>query len=190
MFTLPSIALFIHIVGAITLYTAIGIEWVFIMNIKKASHISTVKQWFGIMSKMGKLHGPSWLAILSSGIYLSAAVWGFHAWISVTLITIGIIMFFGAFVSGRILRNIGQSVAAADALTGEIRERLNNPVFVLSASIRTALAAQIILLMTIKPDLTGSLATLVLAFITGYSAYAMKNRQTVPANQIKQEITE
>lgn len=168
MFTIYTFALFIHIVGALGMFAAIGIEWLVLTSMRRAENISTVKQWFSIMSKLGKLHGPSGISILVSGIYMTIDVWGFQDWISATFALLILMMIFGMVVSGRRFRRIGKEVMKSEKLNAEIKEKLNNQFLLYSIALRTAAALEIILLMTVKPNLFGAFISSFVVIAGGY----------------------
>jgi hypothetical protein len=122
-----SISLFLHVVGALGLFGAIALEW--------AGH-----------EHPRRMSGPSGLAILASGIYMTATRWGFQPWI--------------------VLGLAGMVVIAA---LGPALARRSGAV-VLSLRLRTALFLGVIFLMSTRPGWAGSLAAIGVATVTGLAA--------------------
>jgi hypothetical protein len=82
---------------------------------------------------------------------------------------------------------IGQSVAAESGpIPSTLRQRLDDPLLWASLRIRTAITLGIVFLMTVKPDLLGSLLTIGLAAVLGL-VFSLPTRghkeEKVPAKQ-------
>jgi hypothetical protein len=170
MFTPYLIAKFIHIAGALGMFIAIGIEWVCLLNLQKAESIGNAKQWLKIGSRLHRIHAPSWIIILVSGIYMMITVWRQQDWITVTFVLIILMIFLGAVLSAKRFKAIGMMVAQSGqtGLTDELQYKFNDPVLLYSITLRTFIALEIILLMTIKPELTGALTSSVIAVVAGF----------------------
>src|SRR5690606_24288295 len=136
MFTLYNIAIFLHVTGALALFAAIGIEWVFLLTIRNSDDINVIKQWFKTMPNMGKIFGPAWLAILIPGFYMAFTIWGFPAWIWLTFVIIGIMIFIGMVLTGSRLKILAPEIMQAEILEADMIQKLRNPFFILSISLR------------------------------------------------------
>jgi hypothetical protein len=121
--TLYSIALFLHIVGALLLFVLLTVEGL------------ALRQGF-TAARLNRVLGPiSALAVLVPGFYMTASQWGWKGWIVVGTTAWVLIAVAGAatgisLLAGRV------SIRAAAA----------------SWSIRVGMALGVIFLMTVKPD--------------------------------------
>lgn len=77
---LYKIALFLHVIGALLVCAAIAIEWLCIINIRKAGTIERIKDSVLNFSKIGKIGDTGALLILVPGIYMMVAVWHDAKW--------------------------------------------------------------------------------------------------------------
>jgi hypothetical protein len=169
MFTPYLIVKFIHIAGALGIFAAIAIEWVCLLNLQSAESTVNAKQWIKIGSRLHRIHVPSWILILASGIYMMATVWRHQDWVTVTFVLIILMIVLGAVLSGKRFKAIGMMLeqSGQTGLSAELQNKLNDPALIYSLSIRTLIALNIILLMTIKPGLAGALASSFITIIIG-----------------------
>ncbi|MFN8453193.1 MAG: hypothetical protein U0401_00735 [Anaerolineae bacterium] len=165
------LALFLHIVGALGLFTALSLEWASLWQLRRAATVEQIKQGFLIFAGLRRLYSLSWITILLAGFYMAATVWGWVAWIGVALAGVVLIGMLGDGLSGRRLAAIEPMVAAAQgALSPDLRQHLGDPLLWLSIQTRVAIALGIVFLMTVKPGLTGALLTLGVAVTLGLAA--------------------
>src|SRR4030088_2875417 len=121
--TIYSIALFLHIVGALLLFVLLTIEGI------------ALRQGF-TAARMNRTLGPiSALTILFPGLYMTATQWGWKGWIVVSL-------------TAWILIAVGGAATGISLLTG----RLTTRGAAASWSIRVGMALGVVFLMTVKPD--------------------------------------
>jgi hypothetical protein len=166
-----SIAVFLHIVGALGIFAAIGLEWAGLSNLRRASDTAQVREWFRLLAAPRTVAGPSALLVLISGIYMSATRWGPQGWTLVALGGMVLIATVGATVGGRRAAAIAQALPAeAGPVPPMLRERLNDPALTLSLRARTALLLGIVFLMTVRPSWGGALAVMGIALLLGIAA--------------------
>ena len=80
-----SIALFLHIVGALGLSVALGLEWTGLQQIRNAFLPAQIGSWMRILKNTNKVGFPSMLTTVLTGIYMILKVWGWVPWIMVTI---------------------------------------------------------------------------------------------------------
>ena len=73
--SLYSISVFLHVVGALGIFAAIGLEWAGLANLKRATDTSQVREWLRLLAAPRTVAGPSALLVLVSGIYMTAVRW-------------------------------------------------------------------------------------------------------------------
>jgi len=159
-----AIALFVHIVGALGLFVALGLEWTSLLLLRRATTTEQARERMGLASGVRRVSGASLATLLISGFYLTATVWGGVAWIAVALGAMVLMAVLGAALSGPRLAAIGRAVE-----TGSLAP-LPDPLLWVSIQIRLAVALGIVFLMTFKPDLNGSLLAIALAAVLGLIA--------------------
>jgi hypothetical protein len=108
--------------------------------------------------------------ILLSGAHMMHTVWGAVAWIIIVLAAMVLVAGL-AVLNGRRLAAIGRAAATeSEALSPAFQQRLQDPVLWTSIQSRVAMALGIIFLMTVKPDLSGSLLTIGIAAVLGLAS--------------------
>ena len=162
------IALFLHVTGALMLFAALAIEWLFVINIRKAMAIESIKKSFFNYPKLTAIGSIAIFLILIPGIYMMAVVWKNASWIIIAFIGMILLAIIGGAVTGRKMKAINKIVSNENNVSGELRSLLNNNSLILSLKIRTAVFLGIIYLMTVKPSLTGSIITLIASVIIGF----------------------
>jgi hypothetical protein len=166
--TLYAFALFLHIVGALGLFIALGLEWTSLWCLRRATTAEQAKQWLQVFALLRRIYPVSWAAILLPGFYMTATVWGGVAWIGVAFAAMFLIPIVGAVITGRRMAAIGPAVAAErGSISPALGRRLGDPLLWSSIQVRVAIALGIIFLMTVKPGLGEALLTLGVAVVVG-----------------------
>lgn len=169
--TFYSFALFLHIVGALGLFIALGLEWTSLWYLRRATTSEQVNQWLPVFALLGRIYPFAWTAILLPGFYMTATVWGGVAWISIAFAAIFLLPIIGVVISGRRMAAIGPMVAAErGAISPALRQRLRDPLLWASIQTRVAITLGIVFLMTVKPGLAGALLTIGVAVILGFAS--------------------
>ena len=129
--TLYSIALFVHIVGAMLLAVLLALEG---FTLRRGA----------TAARLNRALGPvSLVAILIPGFYMAAQI-GWQPWTAVGLAAYAVIAAAGAYTG-----------------IGVLRGRVSAPAATVSWLVRTGLAVGVVFDMTVKPDLVGSVAAVV-----------------------------
>jgi hypothetical protein len=171
MMTFYSFALFLHIVGALGLFIALGLEWTSLWYLRRATTAEQVNQWLLVFALLRRIYPISWATILLPGFYMTATVWSRAAWIGIALAAIILIVVLGMALTGRRMAAIGPAVAAErGSLSPTLRQRLRDPLLWASIQTRVAIALGIVFLMTVKPGLGGALLTIGLAVVLGIAS--------------------
>jgi len=166
-----SIAIFLHIVGALGIFAAIGLEWAGLSNLIRATDTTQVREWFRLLAAPRTLGGPSALLVLVSGIYMSATRWGHQGWIIVALVGMVLVAALGGAIAGRRIPAIVRELQAQSGpVSPTLRQRLDDPALTVSLWTRTALLLGIVFLMSVRPSWAGALAVMGIALLLGIAA--------------------
>lgn len=169
--TFYSFALFLHIVGALGLFIAIGLEWTSLWYLRRAMTTEQAREWLNVFGLIRWIGAVSLVAILIPGFYMTATVWGGVAWIGLSLAALILIAVLGAVLTGRRMAAIGPAVAREKGpVSPALHQRLHDPLLWASIQTRAAIALAIVFLMTVKPGLGASLLTIGVAVIIGLTS--------------------
>jgi hypothetical protein len=180
-----ALVVFLHIVGALGLFAALGLEWAGLFNLRRVATAGQAREWTKLLTSLRFVGGPSLLTILATGIYLMATRWGEQGWIGAGLGGLVLIGALGGALTGRRVGVLARTVAGEEGgISAGLRQRLHDPVLLLSLWLRTALALGIVFVMSIKPGAGGAAGTMGVALVLGLAAafpVLTRGRRTVPA---------
>ena len=166
-----SIALFLHIVGALGIAIALGLEWVGLSQIRNAARPEQVRSWMMLLKNSTKVGFLSMLTAVISGAYMMATGWGGVPWLFVTLGSLVLIIALSAALTRPRMMAIGQALAMGKGeLTQTFHNLVNQPILWLSIQTRSAIVLGIIFLKIAKPDWGGSLLTIGVAIALGLAS--------------------
>ena len=149
---LYSIALFVHIVGALLLFAILTVEGVGLQVGFPTARINRV---------VGPLTA---LAIFVPGLYMMKAQWGFAGWVAVGITTYVLIAAVGTFTGIRLMRG-----------------HVDGPTAMLSWLLRVGMALGVVFDMTVKPDLAVSVAAVLVGAAAGVALGFATRRRVVTA---------
>jgi hypothetical protein len=174
-----SIALFLHIVGALGIFVALGLEWTGLRQMRSAMTLDLVRGWMGILKNVRTVGFASMLTAVITGFYMMLTAWGGAAWLLVTLGALVLVIALSLVLSGPRMVAIGKALAMGKgALTPTYYGLANHPLLWISIQTRVAIALGIVFLKVAKPDWAGSLLTIGVAIVLGVaSALYMPGRE-------------
>ncbi len=163
-----SVALFLHIVGALGFFVALGLEWTGLREIRSAILPEQVRAWMGVIKNTTKLGMPSMLMLLLTGLYMVLTDVGWTPWILVVLGAIVLAMALSPVLTRPRMAAIGVALAKEQAHASQGFHNLaNHPVLWISIQTRAAIALGIVYLKIAQPDLSGSLLVIGVAIALG-----------------------
>lgn len=149
--SLYSIALFVHIVGAIALFALLAIEGV---SLRAGTSARAVQQVLGPVTL---------LTIVLPGFYMAAQI-GWHAWVAVGLAGYAVIAVLGAYTGVALMRG-----------------RLSARTATISWLTRVGIALGIVFDMTVKPEVAVAVIAVVVAMAAGAAIGLASRREVEQA---------
>ncbi len=179
-----SIALFLHVVGALGFFVSLGLEWTSLRHLQRATTTEQVREWLRVPSEMGRVGMIAMLTLLVAGFYMMAVAWHGVAWILVTLGAI-VLMMLAMVPTRRRMAAIGRTASTErGTVSHALSLLLHDPVLTISLQTRVAMALGIVFLMTTKPGWAGSLLTIAIAIVLGLaSAWSIPRRAQMQEGQ-------
>jgi hypothetical protein len=161
-------ALFAHIVGVLTLFIGMGLEWVSLLRLRRAQTVAQVRESTSLTSVQATLIVGGAALLFVAGVYMTIARWGWQiSWIQVALGAFFFQATLGAAIEIPRFQAISAAATAPQEPAGSLSEKLERKIAdrILWHSVQAhgLTALGVIFLMTIRPDLIGSLTTLIVA---------------------------
>src|SRR5215510_6148661 len=176
---------FLHVVGALGLTAAFGVEAVGLVGLRRATGADEALLWLR-SRRWVLLIGPASIGlVLATGIYLTVAEWGADAWIVVSLVSLVALAAIGGVLTGVPMARVTPAVErAAGPLPEELQHDLRSPLFTVSLLTRIAITVGVVFLMVQKPALLTSLVTIVLAAGIGAASGLISGTRAPSASAI------
>ncbi len=163
------LALFAHILGVLGVFVGIALDWVTILRLRRAQAMALVREVTSLVGFQARLIQISSLLLLITGISMTVTTWGWRtSWILLALVALIVMGALSGGVNGRRLTAIRKAAEASDgAIPLALQRRIADPVLLTSAQTAGMIGLGAVFLMTIKPDLLGSLIALAVALVLG-----------------------
>src|SRR5438270_6394142 len=168
--SLYTLALFLHVSGAIGAFVSLGI-WLFGLSaLRRARHVEQVRAIAWLIIIASPLMVFSVLLIGVAGLEMALSTWGLQTpWIAVALVSFVLMAPIGPFVLDLRMRAI--IAMAGKAPEGTLPDALNkrtlDPILATAAQALASVLLGIVFLMTTKPSLATSILVMVIASFLG-----------------------
>jgi hypothetical protein len=182
-----SVVLFLHIVGALGLFVALGIEFLTVSRLRSAATAEQAREWLSALGGIRVVGPIALVTILFPGLYMAATSTGWQGWNVAALGAMIVMAALGAASNAARMPGIGRSIGPLRGpLPLDARLRLRDPLVLSSILVRIGIALGVVLDMTVKPDVLGALVGLVAfalvgaaaAFVTGRSPQVLATERT------------
>lgn len=166
-----SIALFLHIVGALGFFVVLSLEWIGLSQIRGARLREEADAILKVVKSSNRLGFVSMLTIVITGIYMVLTVWGGAAWILVVLGSLVLEIVIFAVLTEPRMKVIGQAlVKERGSLSEPFHNQVNHPILWISVRTRMAIILGIVFLKISTPDLSESLLTIGVSIVIGLAS--------------------
>jgi hypothetical protein len=179
-----SLTLFVHIVGMLTLFVGLGLEWASLDGLQRSVTREQALSWLRLVVMVPRVSGIAVAAIVVSGFYLGTRVGVLgDDWMRASY---GALLLM-AVVSGPVSRSPIRALKRMADLPADgaaaLRAAAANPILRLSLRIRVAFGVAIVFLMIAKPPAGESLLVLALASMATIGASLI--RRTTPSTAVQ-----
>ena len=168
--TAYTLALFVHITGALALGTTDAIILVGLIAMRRAPTVEQARLWARFARQAGRLTPLAALLLLAPGVYLVVSAWGWATpWIDVALGAVLVLPLLRSTVIEPRLTAVvaGVPQAAGAPVPADIQRQRIDPLLWGASGVTAGLFLAIVFLMTVKPDLGGALTTVGVALVVG-----------------------
>ncbi|MEH7439922.1 hypothetical protein V7182_20980 [Neobacillus drentensis] len=179
---LYNIVLFIHILGAVVMFVAVGFTLLAMISMLYSTKTEGLRNWAALAVKLDGLLPFSVILILVPGLYLVFTSWGWgNSWVDISLAMLLFMTFMGPIINLRRLKSVLNGAIAETELvpSAGLLEKVRDRTLWNSVLIMTMLTISILFLMTVKLTMSGSIITVVIAIILGlFAANILISRAT------------
>ena len=166
-----SIALFLHIVGALGVSVALGLEWIGLSQIRRATVPAEIGAFLRVVQSTTRFGFISMLSTVITGIYMVLAAVGWTPWLLIVIGALVLVIVLTRALTAPRMAVIGQTLAMEKGPVSQTFQKLlNDPILWISIQTRVAIVLGIIFLKIAKPDLVGSLFTIGIAIVLGIAS--------------------
>ena len=164
-----TILVFLHVLGGVGIFVALGIEAAGLGRLRRAAAPAEARAWMALLALPRRIGPIAMLTMLVTGIWLMVRWWGPQPWIATALAGVVAMAVVGGVVSRRGMRRIGKALSseAAPDSAPALRSSLADSALTISLYLRIAVGVGILALMTIKPGAAVSLLILVASIAAG-----------------------
>jgi hypothetical protein len=163
-----SVLLFVHIVGVLTLFIGLALEWLSLASLRKANTPTQALPWVKVLRGLPRYIAIAVGLIVVSGIYLAVRVGVFGVgWVRASLGAMVLMGLLGGPVIRSRMRVLLAPGDAGEGTPGMLRRHATDPLLIASLRIRASVALAIVYLMIAKLDLDESLLLIGLALVLG-----------------------
>ena len=74
--TLYQLAGYLHLIGGVGLFVALGLEWAMVMRIRSARTFEQALTWLSLVAFQRPVGLPSLITVLIAGLYMAVTAWG------------------------------------------------------------------------------------------------------------------
>ncbi|QBD76583.1 hypothetical protein EPA93_11445 [Ktedonosporobacter rubrisoli] len=184
------LALFIHILGVIMLFVAIGFEWTSLLRLQRAQTIAQVYEYTGLLTFQTFFLGAGVLLAILTGIYMTIIKWSWGTgWIDIALLIIVMDGILAARINLPGLKaireaaQISETASSSGNISQQLEFMISQPVLCISVQIHAITSLGIVFLMSVKPELPGALIAFAASLLVSFIAAQLIRRgtpQTVP----------
>jgi hypothetical protein len=180
-----SLTLFVHVVGMLTLFVGLGLEWAGLDGLQRSITREQALPWLRLVVLVPRVSGMALAAIVTSGFYLGARVGVLgNDWMRASYGALLLMAIVSGPVSRLPLRALKRAAdIPADGTVSTLRAGAVNPILRLSLRMRIAFGLAIVFLMVAKPAAGESLLVLALASMATIATSV--TRRTTPSTAVQ-----
>ncbi len=175
------VVLFFHISGAFILFMGMSLEWVGNTRLNNSTEREQAIDWVNFLSSLKFAFMSGGILLLITGIYLAATKWGWTPWILVSFLLWLFLTLHGSVVTGRRVAKFNIFLNSnPNVVNSELNLKISNLKLMNLLQSRLAVGLGAVFIMTVKPNLQGSIIIVIIAIIFGIIPLLSKRKTAVP----------
>ncbi|MHB8579798.1 MAG: DUF2269 family protein [Ignavibacteriaceae bacterium] len=171
------VILFIHITSALVLFMTMAIEWVGISKLQNTVVREQIDEWIKFILPLKYIFMSVGTLLLFTGAYLVSAKWNWSAWIIVSILMWVFLFLHIILVTGKRVEKLNKLINSNNQmLDSELHVNIGNLSLMNLLQSEIAVGLGQIFIMTVKPDLVGSVCVIIVAIILGIAPLLSKRK--------------
>lgn len=175
------VALVLHILGAMLLFAAVGLQAVTTILLRTAGSAAQIKTVHRVARWLPPAFGLATLLILASGTFMGYLDWSHQepiGWIVVALILFVAIAMSGALIGRQVEKGLGQALqSSGDQMTKQLKQATHSRLALLQLGAGSCSIIGILIVMIFQPTTVAASIILVIALAVGLGGAAMFDNQ-------------
>jgi hypothetical protein len=172
-----SLVLFAHVVGVLTLFTGLILEWVGWYTVERSTARAETLAFIRVNIALQRVYGVAFVTILVSGAYLGRqfGVLG-DGWMLASYVGLVLIALSAGVVRPRVRRLRDALDDPSDRAFSALRSSANDTALRVSLHTRVALVLALVYLMISRPEIGNALGVIVLALVSALVTSLTRSR--------------
>ncbi|HEX8983323.1 MAG TPA: hypothetical protein VF792_11165 [Ktedonobacterales bacterium] len=183
------LALFLHLCALLAAMSASGISHFADVRMGKARTSAELLEWATIISRAGQVFPVVLLTLVATGAYMVSPLWTWNTgWVDTAFGGV-VVLFVGGIITGVRNKALQRALAGDPAapISAQARQMADNLLTRALSYGNTGLAIGIVFIMVNKPNLLGSILSVVVAYTIGVALANMLGRSAAAAkSQVKE----
>jgi len=154
-----------------------SIAWVGISKLQSADNKAQIDEWLKILLSIKSIFISAGVLLLLTGGYMASTKWGWTPWIIVSFLLWLYLALHSPLVLGKRFRALNSfKDSNADKTGSELHEFINKLKLINHLQSELAVGLGTVFIMTVKPNLVGSICVVIVAIILGTIPLLSKNK--------------
>lgn len=175
------IALVLHILGAMLLFAAVGLQAVTTILLRASSSVTQIKAVHKVTRWLPPIFGLATLLILASGTFMGYLDWSHNepiGWIVVSLTLFVAIALSGALIGRRVEKGIGHALQSSGSqMTKQLTQATHSKPALLQLGAGSCSIIGILIVMIFQPGTIAAIIILVITLVIGLGGAAAFSNQ-------------
>src|SRR5438309_1538997 len=105
-----SIALFLHVAGAMGLFGGLALEWLTVSRLRGATTGETAREWMSVFSRLRLVYGLAFPTVLIAGLFMAINASMSAPWVGIALVGLLLLLAVGGLLTGTAMARLGPRI--------------------------------------------------------------------------------
>ncbi len=173
------VILFLHISSALALFMGMAIAWVGMVRLQLADNKIQINEWSKVLSSLKSIFISSGILLLLTGAYMASTKWGWTPWIIVSFLLWLYLVLHSSIVLGKRIRTLREYLDSnSEKSNDELHKYIIKVKLINHLQSELSVGLGTVFIMTVKPELIGSICVVIVAIILGVIPLLSKKKSS------------